>query len=930
MAAAGGSARSARSLARRSARRRPRPLRPPQEVPGGRPRSSSAAPAAATGRAPPAAAPPAALEAPPAALRPRPPAPPAPPRLAPPAALAGPAHPPQAPPMARSAAARPQGHALEGWGRAPSALRREERLGVSPGDTMEKYQILGRMSPGALGVNLVVEERKNNVKLVIKQVECIDEHQANEALEELMPLLKLQHAHISSYQELFLIWNSEISSLFLCLVMEYNEGSFQKIIEKKRETKMIIDCEWMQNMLGQVLDALEYLHQRDILHRNLKPSNIALVSDSHCKLQDLSSHALMMDRPKWNIRAEEDPFQKSWMAPEALNFSFSPKSDVWSLGCIILDMLSCSFINRTEAMHLRKSLRSDPDRLGGVLQTLEEKKIPNVRSFCSLLPLMLQIEPSERVTIRDVIITFVSHHFQSSSVALALHQQVVPPFITDLLLESNIASILEVMQSYSSRPEVQLQAMKRLIRMPADELGLPWPMELVELLVTIMKQHERILDVQLCACSLLLRSLGRALVQDRAAEVLRDSSVTPVLLSSLWAHPESEPLLVMVYSLLTIIASQESASEKLQKAGLFKHILEHLSTFSTNRDICINGLSLLWALMVDAVIVNKTPLEKAPVLLIKVLASYPGDAEMAEAGCAVFWLLSLLGCIKEDQFEDVAALFLRSIRLCQDRVLLVNNAYRGLASLAKVSELAALQVVVPEEGGSGLDLLQETYQLYKDDPEVVENICMLLAHLAAYEDIVPELVSSGLRPLVKDIKERFTSSLVSVRGPQPGLPPASPVRCRWPRVQGPRLKSPCVWFLMALLSPGAGFIRRDGVPKAGGRHATQLCARTVGSALRQMPQAPTPTPSLLPFPCMSPELPADWSPPEAWGGNVHLSPPQGEAQGQCLAWKRPGGSALGAWLGRRHAGHGAGLVNAAAGRSRPQGQQSNLQKLRLQ
>lgn len=43
------------------------------------------------------------------------------------------------------------------------------------------------------------------------------------------------------------------------------------------------------------------------------------------------------------------------------------------------------------------------------------------------------------------------------------------------------------------------------------------------------------------------------------------------------------------------------------------------------------------------------------------------------------------GCIKEDQFEDVAALFLRSIRLCQDRVLLVNNAYRGLASLAKVS-----------------------------------------------------------------------------------------------------------------------------------------------------------------------------------------------------------------------------------------------------
>lgn len=34
-------------------------------------------------------------------------------------------------------------------------------------------------------------------------------------------------------------------------------------------------------------------------------------------------------------------------------------------------------------------------------------------------------------------------------------------------------------------------------------------MELVEALIAIMKQHERILDIQLCACSLLLRSLGQ-------------------------------------------------------------------------------------------------------------------------------------------------------------------------------------------------------------------------------------------------------------------------------------------------------------------------------------------------------------------------------------------------------------------------------------
>ncbi|XP_077904695.1 serine/threonine kinase-like domain-containing protein STKLD1 isoform X6 [Ictidomys tridecemlineatus] len=578
---------------------------------------------------------------------------------------------------------------------------------------MEKYQILYQLSPGALGVNLVVEELATEAKLVIKQVECLDEHHTNEALEELRPLLKLQHAHISLYQELFITWNSEVSSLSLCLVMEYSQGSLQMVIQSKREEKAVMDPKWMQEILGQMLDALEYLHQLSIIHRNLKPSNISLVSKNHCKLQDLSCNALMTHRAKWNVRAEEDPFQKSWMAPEALDFTFSQMSDVWSLGCIMLDMASCSFLNATEAMHLRKSLRQNSGSLKAILKTMEEKHIPDVETFSDLLPLMLQINPLDRITIKAVVhMTFVSGSFKSSCVAVTLHQQVVPEIITSILLEGNVTSILEAMENFPSRPEVQLKAMKRLLQIPEDQLGLPWPMGLVEVVVTAMKLHERILDLQLCACSLLLR-----------------------------------------------ILSHVQVSEELQKAGLFELILEHLHRFSKDRDICFSALGLLWSLLVDAIIVNKDPVVKIPALVIQVLDTHPTDAEIAEAGCAVFWLLSLLGCMSEWQFEKVVELLLQSIRLSQERVLLVNNAYRGLASLAKVSELAAFRVVMPQDGGSGLTLLQETYQLYKDDPEVVENLCMLLAHLSSYKEILPELESSGIRALVREIQGRFTSSL---------------------------------------------------------------------------------------------------------------------------------------------------------------------------
>uniref|UniRef100_A0A1D5QAZ8 Serine/threonine kinase-like domain-containing protein STKLD1 n=1 Tax=Macaca mulatta TaxID=9544 RepID=A0A1D5QAZ8_MACMU len=651
----------------------------------------------------------------------------------------------------------------ESDGRRPT---QGERGPGYPGEPMDKYQVLYQLNPGALGVNLVVEEMETKVKRVIKQVECMDDHQASQALEELMPLLKLRHAHISVYRELFIMWNGEISSLYLCLVMEFNKLSFQEVIEDKRKAKEIIDSKWMQNVLGQVLDALEYLHHLDIIHRNLKPSNIILVSSDHCKLQDLSSNVLMTNKAKWNIRAEEDPFHKSWMAPEALNFSFSQKSDIWSLGCIILDMTSCSFMDSTEAMYLRKSLRQNPGSLETVLKTMEEKQIPDAETFGNLLPGMLQIDPSDRITIKDVVhITFLSGSFKSSCISLTLYRETVPASITDMLLEGNVASILEVMQNFSGWPEVQFRAMKRLLKMPADQLGLPWRPELVEVVVTTMQLHDRVLDIQLCACSLLLHLLGQAMVHHPEAKALCNQAITSAVLSALWSYPEEESLLVLVYSLLAITTTQESqsesesVSEELQNAGLLEHILEHLNSSLESRDVCVSGLGLLWALLLDGIIVNKAPLEKVPDLISQVLATYPADGEMAEASCGVFWLLSLLGCIKEQQFEQVVALLLQSIRLCQNRVLLVNNAYRGLASLVEVSELAAFKVVVQEEGGSGLSLIKETYQLHKDDPEVVENVGMLLVHLASYEEILPELVSSSMKALVQEIKERFTSSL---------------------------------------------------------------------------------------------------------------------------------------------------------------------------
>ncbi|XP_049629729.1 serine/threonine kinase-like domain-containing protein STKLD1 [Suncus etruscus] len=693
---------------------------------------------------------------------------------------------------------------------------------------MEKYQILYQLPPGALGVNVVVQNQRTQEKLLMKQVQCMDEHHASQALKELTPLLRLHHAHVSLYQDLFIVWKNEISALFLCLVSDYRAETFQSVIDRHRDAKAAINPEWLQEMLGQVLDGLEYLHHQGLIHRNLKPSNIALETDHHCQLQDLSSQALMTEKAKWTIRAEEDPVNRSWMAPEALDFTFTAKSDIWALGCIILDLVTCSFLGREEALVLRKSIHTQPENLQDALTAIEKRGIPDIQTFCSLLSPMLKIDPEDRInplypadlmhqpiplhpnmhglcgdpcTVhgREVIrMALMSGRFRTYSLAMQEPLHPLPISSTDMLLQGNTASILgmgspgqvirmdipvlgcgELVINFPNQPTIQFRALRTLLTVPENKLGVPWPAMVVDVVASLMKQHERLLAVQLCGCSVLLRVLGLGLMRDPEARLPCSSFLCSVLMSLLERHGEEQQFLKLLHSILTIMVSQgpcrllaptvgthsmlivpdvkgELLAKELQEAGLLQHILVHLHHFSKSRDLCLSSLNLLWVLLANVVLVEVAALQQAVGIVMGVLRTFPGDGDITETSCAVLWLLALHGCVKEPQLESLVTLFLKSIRLGQGRTLLVMNACRGLACLARESELAALKVL--QEGG-GLALIRDTYERNKEDPALVETLCLLLGELMAHKEAAWELAHSGLEILAQEIKGRFTSSL---------------------------------------------------------------------------------------------------------------------------------------------------------------------------
>lgn len=136
----------------------------------------------------------------------------------------------------------------------------------------------------------------------------------------------------------------------LLMLMEYGEADLSKLLRSKRAASSGgIDANFVRYMWQQMLRAVQTVHAAKIVHCDLKPANFLLVGGT-LKLIDFGiSKAIMNDTT--NIVRENQVGTVNYMSPEALQESNSPveesrgrikigrASDVWSLGCILYEMV---------------------------------------------------------------------------------------------------------------------------------------------------------------------------------------------------------------------------------------------------------------------------------------------------------------------------------------------------------------------------------------------------------------------------------------------------------------------------------------------------------------------------------------------------------------------------------------------------------------
>ncbi|KAL7283461.1 Pkinase-domain-containing protein [Trametes coccinea BRFM310] len=99
----------------------------------------------------------------------------------------------------------------------------------------------------------------------------------------------------------------------------------------------------VRNWVRQILLGLNYLHERDIIHRDIKGANMLVDNKGGIKISDFGISKKIDDNLLPMNRAHRPSLQGSvfWMAPEVVQQkAYTFKADIWSVGCLVVEMLT--------------------------------------------------------------------------------------------------------------------------------------------------------------------------------------------------------------------------------------------------------------------------------------------------------------------------------------------------------------------------------------------------------------------------------------------------------------------------------------------------------------------------------------------------------------------------------------------------------------
>ena len=210
---------------------------------------------------------------------------------------------------------------------------------------MNNFELISKLGEGSYSTVYKVRRKADLKMYALKKVKLknLSEKEKQNALNEIRILASIKSDHIITYKEAFI----EEKEKILCLVTEFaNKGDlFQKITYFKQMQKSFEEKD-IWNIFIQILQGLKCLHDHNILHRDLKSANIFLFNNNLAKIGDLN-----VSKVTKNGIGHTQTGTPYYASPEVWNDeSYTNKSDIWSLGCVLYEMICLTPPFKAESM----------------------------------------------------------------------------------------------------------------------------------------------------------------------------------------------------------------------------------------------------------------------------------------------------------------------------------------------------------------------------------------------------------------------------------------------------------------------------------------------------------------------------------------------------------------------------------------------------
>ncbi|XP_008427586.1 STE20-like serine/threonine-protein kinase isoform X2 [Poecilia reticulata] len=197
----------------------------------------------------------------------------------------------------------------------------------------EIWEIIGELGDGAFGKVYKAQNKQNGTLAAAKVIDTKTEDELEDYMVEIDILASCNHHHIVKLLDAFYFEGK------LWILIEFCAGGAVDAIMLELERPLTEPQ--IRVVCKQTLEALTYLHENKVIHRDLKAGNILLSLDGEVKLADFGVSA-----KNTNTLQRRDSFIGTpyWMAPEVVmcetskDRPYDHKADIWSLGVTLIEL----------------------------------------------------------------------------------------------------------------------------------------------------------------------------------------------------------------------------------------------------------------------------------------------------------------------------------------------------------------------------------------------------------------------------------------------------------------------------------------------------------------------------------------------------------------------------------------------------------------